>query len=360
MENPATLKRSFAEPNTQSEATSNTDTQTQEERGKRRKQTRTQRTGTIVTGAELDLFHATFSSSTSQNIVPVSAFADSLLSLDIYAKIIQYSCKVFGNIKEFKSLVFNLSLVCKDFHLFIKNQFITVEKFTFFVQEDFLINQKRSEFDSKKLMKGCPIQHLQIIFPKKFKIQMYPSIKFNRIFPNLKKVELYIDYIYVLPEEGRPVPMNRSTNIFFGPKIDHSKLRITLSGQLAEGNIVKPKIVNPSKFLYKLAPFYQIWITSGNFPPKEEEKDKRVSHPCLCFQEFPPEDLKEIEGYGGWTEYSLRMVDEQYHFLRELTHCLQEDFKQSRLNALKIFEKYEDKLIIFNRESLYTISPPKL
>ncbi len=370
MENSGTLKRSSTEPNTQSDANpNNTETQTQAERGKRRKQ----RTGTKVTGAELDLFHATFSPKTLQYIVtvPVSAFADSSLCLDILVEIIRNSCKLFRNFKEFKSSILSLSLVCKDFHLFIKNQFLTVEKFTFFVQEDFFANQK-SEPDSKKLTKACPIQNLQIIFPKEFRIQLYPAIKFNRIFPNLKKVELYINYIYVLPEGG-PEPKDTLTYlkkldylpesyIYFGPEIDHSELKITLSGQLAEGNIVDPKIVDPSEFPHKLAPFYQIWITSGNFPPKEEEKeetDKRVSHPCLCFQEFPPEDLKE--GYGGWTKYSLRMVIDQQHYLEEMIAYLYEGkIIKTWENAIKIFGQRKKELLIFDRKRLHTISPPNL
>ncbi len=59
MENSATLKRSHTESNTQSGANEN---RTQEERGKRRKQ----RIGTIVTGEELDLFYANFSSTETQ------------------------------------------------------------------------------------------------------------------------------------------------------------------------------------------------------------------------------------------------------------------------------------------------------
>ncbi len=112
------------------------------------------------------------------------------LCRDVLEEIIK-QFTILKSVEDFRYLGI-LSLVCKDFYQFIKNQLIPKEHFILFVQYSDLI-QTFGGYHSLKGIYKCPIVNIGFIFPREFQIQKYPSISLCSNFQNISKIELMIN-----------------------------------------------------------------------------------------------------------------------------------------------------------------------
>ncbi len=195
----------------------------------------------------------------------------------------------------------NLSLVCKQFHQFIKNQLIPNERFLFFVQaKDLIVDEYTKKYKVKGII-NAPFKKLMIIFPYRFLIQEYSFINFMGSFPKIEELGLLMNFSLDFSSKS----IYGETNLEFGEKIDNSKLMITIDYSYSQhGEYDRYK-----KFYDK-----QLIHTTMIDTRAAGEKRNLFLNPCLCFEEFPP-DIRELYGYKGWTSGTLSLIKKSYEFL---------------------------------------------
>ncbi len=255
---------------------------------------------------------------------------------------------VIHGVEDFRNIC-KLSLVCKQFHQFIKNQLIPNERLLFFVQkEDLILDEYTKKYKVKRIT-NAPFKKLGIIFPRRFLIQEYPVINFMGSFPKIEELGLLMNCYFKFSSDPSFTCFGK-TLLEFGEKIDSSKSMITIDYSYSLDDKY-----DHFKSIHDSVDLHTVMISNGT--DRDIEK-RKLMHPCFCIEEFPS-DIREKYGYKGWSPESLELMKFKYEnlerycfsFLREKISFLPskcEAYTQTEYNSFKFFFEKKQKLI-FNK-----------
>ncbi len=280
-----------------------------------------------------------------------------VLCWDMFFNVIRELLTVLCGAKDFLGFL-NLSLVCKKFHQFIKNDLIPNQKFIFLVQEQDLIlslvEEKKNSMMTQviKGITGSPFKKMDFIFPLGFKFNKSQVMDLAIGFPEIEEVGLLINF------EAVPQLKYYAQFVFkFGSKLDHKKSKITKNLTYSEKPPAKrddskldedelPEDELPEIFLEEDCDFlkHNIMISSLF---SDGLKKRRITHACFCLEEYPRE-IREKYGYKGWDSKSIEKMKLRYEFLKtNFKNANQFYAPRFEFNAFEIFST-EEKRLIFN------------